>query len=275
MKRILQITLCFVFLAISVSSNAQLINFEETWKAFLDNNKTSNISKLPQPPTNSIDFPKYCLMYANSNFCFNKVGNAQRFMQKIEEIGAEKYKTIPGFVERYEDLGTKIKSYHALAKIWNGYLEDHQISLEKLETVSTARRVCEKGTLAKYTQMETYAYYCMGDVEKAQDIFENYVLQIVDKTNLKISDVKGLEDEVAVFRQLFKVLPVLLRTLCPPPCGLGVVFFLFFNGFSMVSKIPRSPPWFQSWFSLVFQWFPNDFEDSPPAPLWFGSFGFP
>ena len=209
MKRILQITLCFVFLGISVTSNAQLINFEETWKAFLDNNKTSNISKLPQPPANSIDFPKYCLMYANSAFCFNKLGNAQKFMQKIEDVGAEKYKTIPGFVERYEDLGTKIKSYHALAKIWNGYLEDHQISLEKLETVSTARRVCEKGTLAKYTQMETYAYYCMGDVEKAKDIFENYVLQIVDKTNLKISDVNGLEEEVAVFRQLFKVLPVL------------------------------------------------------------------
>ena len=209
MKRILQITLCFVFIGLSVTSNAQLINFEKTWKAFLENNKTSNISKLPQPAISSIDFSKYCLMYANSNFCLNKVENAQRFMRKIEEIGADKYKTIPGFAERYEDLGTKIESYHTLGKIWDGYLENHQISLEKLEEVSTARRVCEKGTLAKYTQMETYAYYCMGDVEKSKDIFENYVLQIVDKTNLKISDVNGLEDEVAVFRQLFKVLPVL------------------------------------------------------------------
>lgn len=209
-KRILPVLFCVAFLAgAATEARAQLVNFEETWKAFLENNKTSNISTLPQPEVKSIDFPKYCLMYANSNFCFNRVDNAEKFMGKIAEFGEENYKVIPGFVERYKDLGEKIKAYYALDKVWQQFLETHQIAMATLEEVATARTVCEKGTLAKYTQMETYALYCAGDVEKAKDVFENYVLQIVDKTTLKLSDVNGLEGEVKVFRQLFKVLPVL------------------------------------------------------------------
>ena len=175
-----------LFCGVYTNASAQVINFEETWKAFLQNNKTSNISKLPQPPTNSIDFPKYCLMYANSNFCFNRVGNAERFMKKIVEFGEEKYKAIPGFTARYTDLKDKIQAYQDLDVIWKRFLDSYDVTLKDLEEVKAARTVCEKGTLAKYTQMETYIYYCQGDIEKAQDVFENYVLMIVDKTSFKI-----------------------------------------------------------------------------------------
>ncbi len=209
-QQLLRSIFCLLFLGTIFSdASAQVINFEETWKAFLKNNKTSNISKLPQPPPNTVDFPKYCLMYANSNFCFNRIGKAGMFMKKIEEYGETNYKTIPGFKERYDDLVLKIQAYHDLGKVWRRYLESYNVSLEELEAVKTARSVCEKGTLAKYTIMETYALYCSGKVAEAQDIFENYVLQIVEKTSLKLSDINGLEKEVKTFKQLFKVLPQL------------------------------------------------------------------
>lgn len=199
----------FFAMGLITDASGQVINFEETWKAFLKENKTSNISKLPQPPPSSIDFPKYCLMYANSNFCFNRITNAERFMSKIAETDEKKLNAIPGFMERYTDLGTKIKAYHTLDKIWERFIVSYDVTLDELDKVKTARRVCEKGTLAKYTQMETYIYYCQGDVEKSKNLFENFVLRIVEKTTLKSSDVNGLDKELDIFRALFKVLPTL------------------------------------------------------------------
>jgi len=210
MKSLIPLVFSLLFICgLFTDVSGQVINFEETWKAFLKENKTSNISKLPQPPPSSIDFPKYCLMYANSNFCFNRVVNAERFMSKIKETDEKILKAIPGFNERYIDLGTKIEAYHQLDKIWERFIVSYDATLDELEKVKTARQVCEKGTLAKYTQMETYIYYCQGDVEKAKDIFENYVLMVVDKTTLKSADVNGLDKELNTFRALFKVLPVL------------------------------------------------------------------
>ena len=96
-----------------------------------------------------------------------------------------------------------------MCKIWINFLKYRNVTLEDLEKASEANRVCEKGTLAKYSYMQAYAYYCQGEVEKARDKFQNFTLKIVDKTSLKIGDVEGLEGEVKIMRKLFKDLKAL------------------------------------------------------------------
>lgn len=207
MKYLLRCTFCVLFSGILISntSNAQVINFEETWKEFLKNNKVSNISKIAKPEKSSINYPKYCLIYATTNFCSDDITKSEQFMAEIAAFG-DKFTTIPGFIGRYQDLEAKISAYHGCDKLWKRYLQKHDVTLNELENIKQARRVCEKGTLAKYTVMEAYTHYCNGNIIKAQDIFENYVLQIVDRTSLKISDVEGLAGEIVVFRKLFKSL---------------------------------------------------------------------
>lgn len=182
----------------------QVINFEKTWDEFLKNDKVSNVSELSKPPkTNPTAYAQYCLMYANTRFCNSKVTAAEEFMQEIELLGEDNYGNIPGFRERYNDLKSKISASHKADELWSQFLQTRDVDLAELNKASDAVRVCEKGTLAKYTYMQSYGYYCSGNVAKAKDRFENYVLAIVDRTSLKISDVKGLSGEVENMRALF------------------------------------------------------------------------
>lgn len=212
MQHNLRLILCFtISIAFFLpSTQAQLVNFEDTWQEFLSNNKISNISKLPKPNTQDyIDYAKYSLMYANTYFCSDDLKKAKEMITAIETVGEEKYKVIAGFKAKYDDLKLKMTAYHDAHTLWLNFLEYRNVTLEDLEKAAEANRVCEKGTLAKYSYMQAYAHYCNGDVEKARDKFENFTLKIVDKTSLKIGDVKGLEGEVKVMRKLFKDLKTL------------------------------------------------------------------
>ena len=194
---------------VSLNANAQVINFDNTWGEFLSNNKVSDISKLNKPPITSKDYPKYCLMYATKNFCGSKVSDAEKYLSEIHSFGEDNYKVIPGFRERFQDLDEKVSAYYQAEKLWTKFMRTKDVSLDELERTKAARRVCEKGTLAKYTFMETYAHYCSGNTVRATDIFDNYLLQIVDRTSFKLSDVEGLTDEVRELRQLFTAIKAL------------------------------------------------------------------
>lgn len=212
MQQNLRLMLCLMLgIVFNLStSTAQLVNFEETWKEFLANNKVSNISELPKPSKeNYIDYAKYSLMYANNFFCGNKIDKAEDMMKEVNTVGEERYKVITGFSERYTDLRSKMDAYHKAHKLWLNFLKYREVSMEKLQEAEDAARLCEKGTLAKYSYMLAYAHYCNGDVDKAKKRFENYALKIIDRTSLNIKDVPGLEGEVAVMRKLFKDLAVL------------------------------------------------------------------
>ncbi|MFK7948405.1 MAG: hypothetical protein AB8G11_12515 [Saprospiraceae bacterium] len=207
--RLATLTLLFVGFMMP-TANGQLINFEETWQQFLKESKTSNISKLPKPSKEeSENYVKYNLMYGNSRFCEGNIAKAKELMRNIEQMGATTYDAIPGFKARYEDLETKIKAAIEADMLWKNFLLNGSITEEELEDVPLAIRVCEKGTLAKYSYMQTHTYYCQGNVDKAQKRFENYTLKIVDKTSLKIDDVEGLGPKVEEMRQVFKALKVL------------------------------------------------------------------
>ena len=56
--------LIFNFFFISTASFSQTINFDETWKEFLENNKISNMSELVRPDKqyNKPEYAKYLLM---------------------------------------------------------------------------------------------------------------------------------------------------------------------------------------------------------------------
>ena len=172
---------------------AQFVNFQDTWKEFLSDEKTSNISKLTKPSSKEvIDYSKYCLMYANTYFCGGNIGDSEEQMEEIRNIGANAYNQISGFKERFEDLELKIKAYHKVNRLWKIFLIKRNVRLEDLE-IEAATQVCEKGTLAKYFHMATYASYCQKDLAKAKDYFENRVLKLVERTSLNVSDVDGLK----------------------------------------------------------------------------------
>jgi hypothetical protein len=200
----------FLFVFALPKTNAQVVNFEETWLEFLKDSKISNVSKLPQPgKEETVNFAKYCLMYANSRFCEGNYANAKGFMREIENAGETAYSPILGFKERYDDLGLKMEAYLQADILWKDFLLNKSVGEADLDAAEMAIRVCEKGTLAKYSYMQAHTYYCQGDVAKARNKFENYTLKIVDKTSLRIDDVEGLKPEVDNMRQVFKALDVL------------------------------------------------------------------
>jgi len=96
---------------ISTTAYSQAANFDETWKEFLDNNKISNMSDLNRPnkASDRRDYAKYVLMNTNSSFCQSKIGNAENLMAEIQEMNIKLQESIPGFVEKKEDLAAKIK----------------------------------------------------------------------------------------------------------------------------------------------------------------------
>jgi len=201
-------TLFFLFI-LSPSIQAQFANFEDTWKEFLGNDKTSNISKLTKPPKDQvIDYAKYCLMYANTHFCSDEIDDAEEMMAEIRTIGEGSYKQIPGFTPKFDDLDVKIEAYHKVDKLWKRFQLGKSIGLEDLE-VEYADKVCEKGTLAKFSYMLSYAHYCEGNMKEARNKFEKRVLKLVEHTTLKLTDVSGLEKGVEKTKKLYAGLTAL------------------------------------------------------------------
>ena len=191
-------------------SQAQFVNFEDTWKEFIDNNKISNISEMTKPSkSQKIDYVRYCLMYANSYFCAGEIASAENMMAEIKNVGATAYNTITGFTAKYEDLDAKIKAYYQVDRLWKRFQKNRDVSLAELQQAELGKSVCEKGTLAKYSYMQTHAHYCKGEVGDAKKIFETRVLQLAERTSLKIDDVSGLKEEVAMMKALFGGLPKL------------------------------------------------------------------
>jgi hypothetical protein len=185
------------FIGLLPLSQAQVANFEETWKEFLAKDKISNISEMTKPPKNEkMDYAKYCLMYSNTNYCAGNISGAQGYMDEIRAIGEETVGKIPGFTERFDLIDINIDAYHEVDQLWVSFLENKTVDFEALDGVSHAQKVCEKGTLAKYAYMMAYGNFCKGDMVEAKRFFEKRVLNLVEKTSLKIADVQGLEAEV-------------------------------------------------------------------------------
>ncbi len=190
----------------STAAYAQTVNFEETWKEFLENNKVSNTSELVKPDKryDQQDYAKYLLIYTNSSLCQSEVGEAENLMAEIREFNTGVYKSIPGFVERMEEIVAKIEAYHAMDAIWNRFLQTKAVTLEELEAVEAAKTICEKRTLAKYSFMKAYGHSCRGDFSQAKDIFENRTLRLIEKTSFRVQEVEGLAAEVATMKSMFQ-----------------------------------------------------------------------
>lgn len=205
--RFFSLLLIFFF---SIPLHSQFVNFEDTWKEFLANNKISNISEMPKPKkTQPIDYLRYCLMVANTHFCSGDIADAEVQMAEVKKMGAASYQSIAGYKEKHDDLATKIKAYHEVERLWKEFLKTRDISISRLEGIDKATQVCEKGTLAKYFYMEAHAHYCLADIAEAKSDFEGRVLKLAEKTSLKVSDIQGLEEEVKMMKTLFTNLPKL------------------------------------------------------------------
>jgi len=212
MKQNLPFLFFFIIVMMSFlpNSQAQFVNFEDTWKEFIDNNKISNISEMTKPSkSQKFDYARYCLMYANSYFCAGEISSAENMMAEVKKVGADTYNTITGFTAKYEDLDAKIKAYYQVDRLWKRFQKSRDVSLAELEKAALGKSVCEKGTLAKYSYMQTHAHYCKGEVGEAKKIFEKRVLQLAERTSLKVEDVAGLKEEVKMMKDLFAGLPKL------------------------------------------------------------------
>jgi len=106
------LSLLFCFVCLLPLSNAQFVNFESTWKEFLADPLTVDISEITQPSKDlKEDYAKYCLMFGTVAFCADQVDKAEKFMKEIEKTGDLIYSKIPGFKERYNKLSNNIKTY--------------------------------------------------------------------------------------------------------------------------------------------------------------------
>ena len=191
---------------ISTPAFAQTINFDETWKEFLENDKISKMSELVKPDKvyNQPDYAKYLLMNTNTCFCQSDQSDAESLMAEIQEMDAEVLASVPGFVEKMEGLQTKIKAYHSIDTIWKQFLLTKEVTPEELEAVTAVKTICEKSTLAKYSYMTAYYHFCQGDVSGSKDIFENRTLKLIEKTTLRAEDVEGLASEAAKMKSMFR-----------------------------------------------------------------------
>jgi hypothetical protein len=211
MTKTIRFVLCLV-IGIGFSftnAHAQFVNFEETWKEFLADNKTIDFSELKKPSKDlQIDYLKYTLMYATKHFCAGEIRDAEKLIREIESVTEELYSIIPGYKDKFDDLTNKVKAYHEVDKMWRKFLKTGAVTLKELE-IEYADMVCDKGTLAKYFFMTSAAHYCDANIAKAKDDFENRVIKLVDYTSLKVEDVPGLKDNVDAKRILFTNLPKL------------------------------------------------------------------
>ena len=205
------LSLTFIFYLLSPTTEAQFVNFEETWKEFLADPLTVDISEITKPAKDlKEDYVKYSLMFGTVAFCADRISEAKEFMQEIDKTGEVIYAKIPGFKERYDKLTDNVKTYHEVENQWLNFLNYENVTLEDLEKLG-AVKVCEKGTLAKYDYMKAHALYCKGDIAAAKGNFENRVLKLAERTTLEIKDVQGLEPRVKKMKLLFSTLPALAK----------------------------------------------------------------
>ena len=194
------------------TTQAQFVNFEETWQKFLQEDKTVNVSRIVKPAKDqTVNYLRWCLMFANNDFCSARIEECEALLTEIEFFGPRIYGDIPGFAPKYDDLKAKVDAYHRVDELWTQFLRNRQVNLRDLD-LPVATRVCELGTLAKHRYMLAYMNLCAGDEAAALDNFENRVLILADKTSLRISDVEGLEREVDRMRGYFSGLSLLQRT---------------------------------------------------------------
>jgi len=191
---------------ISTTISAQTVNFDQTWKEFLENDKISKMSELAKPNKlyDQPDYAKYLLMNTNTCFCQSELDDAEKLMAEIQTLDAAVLKAIPGYVKKKDDLETKIEAYHTMDAIWKRFLQTKAITPEELEAVTAAKSLCEKRTLAKYSFMMAYDHFCQGNIPKSRDIFENRTLSLTEKTTLRVKDVEGLGPEVAKMKSMFQ-----------------------------------------------------------------------
>jgi hypothetical protein len=191
---------------VSTFAQVELVNYEETWQKFLKEPLTSAVSKLTQPEkSNSIDYLKYCLMYATSYFCADNLKDAKLMMEEINKIGTTEHSKISGFKERYEELGKKIEAYYQVGELWTTFMANKNVGLEDLNKIPAGKTVCEKGTLAKYFYISAYANYCAGNFSATKTDFENKVLSLVEKANFDPKNVAGLPEEIKFMKEIIRV----------------------------------------------------------------------
>lgn len=190
----------------STTASSQTINFDETWKEFLVNDKISNMSTLVRPDKayRIENYAKYLLMNMNTDFCQSDMEEAEKLMAELKTIDPQVPRSIPRFVEKMDNLEKKIKAYHSMDEIWNKFLKTKQVSLEELDAIKAAKTSCEKRTLAKYSYMTAYNYFCQGNIARSKDIFENRTLRLAEKTSLRVEDVEGLAEEVRKMKTLYQ-----------------------------------------------------------------------
>jgi len=201
--------LLFLFIGIffiPTAAHSQTINFDETWKEFVENNKISRVSQLVKPDKayKKQDYAKYLLMNTNSCFCQSKVSDAEKYVAEIQSLDPTIPQSIPRFIEKMDDLEKKIKAYHGMDAVWEQFLKTKEVSLEELDAVKGAKSSCEKKTLAKYSYMTAYHHMCQGNIERAKNIFETRTLRLAEKTSLRVQDVEGLAVEVRNMKTLFQ-----------------------------------------------------------------------
>lgn len=185
---------------------AQTVNFEETWKEFLVNNRISNMSALNKPSSQDdpLNYLKYLLMNTNNNFCQSEIAEAEQMVKAINDIEVRAHQAIPGFIPKLKDLEAKMKAFYEMDVIWKKFLQTQTVDLTELNKVKAAKASCEKQTLAKYSYMTVYAHFCRGEVDKAKNILETRTLRLTEKTSLRVEDVEGLGPEVAKMKSLFQ-----------------------------------------------------------------------
>ena len=77
-----------------------------------------------------------------------------------------------------------------------------------IEENPLAQKVCEKGTLAKYSMMTSYNYYCDNDLPNARKHFEDRLLRLVN-TTFNPSRIPGLVNEINRTKKLWEGLDLL------------------------------------------------------------------
>jgi len=186
------------------SLQAQVINFEETWQEFLKNEKTSSVSKLPEPAKDQTnDYLKYMLMTGNSSFCAGDFKTAEERLANVKRLGEPAYKGIPSFKEKYDDLTNKMQAAYKVDEAWGRFLQSRSTSDKELKMLELGRKVCDKGTLAKVFYMDCFNQYCKGDVAKSKEVFEGRVLQLTEKTTFSPTNVKGLPAEIKLMKEVY------------------------------------------------------------------------